>query len=101
MARRVGLIAQKTPGIRRVPVMYLLLAGELALIARNHLELLEPRERRRLVVLMRDARGRPSKLSERERRELQDLIAKVEPKLFAQEAAVKLSPVRVPKRFRP
>ena len=81
--------------------MYLLLAGEVVLLARNHIERLEPRERRRLVVLMREAHGRPRNLSERQRQELQELIAKAEPKLFAQEAAAKLSPVPLPKRLRP
>ena len=100
LARRLGKAAQHTPGLRRVPIMYLLMAGEILLLARNHLDRLEPGERRRLVLLLRDAHGRPRNLSSRERQELQDLIAKAEPKLFAQAAAEKLSPVRLPKRFR-
>ena len=80
--------------------MRLLLLGEVALLARNHIERLEPRERRRLVVLMRDARGRPGKLDPQEREELEGLIAKAEPMLFASLAAQKLSPVPLPKRFR-
>jgi hypothetical protein len=97
----LGRAAEHTPGLRRLPVVTLLMLGEVAVLARNHIERLEPAERRRLVVLMRDARGRPRNLSERERQELQDLIAKAEPKLFAQEAAAKLSPVPLPKRLRP
>ena len=101
MARRLGRVAEHTPGLRRIPVMYLLMAGEVLLIAHNHLTRLNPGERRRFVALMRQGHGRPGNLSERDRQELQELIAKAEPKLFAQRAAVKLSPVRVPKRFRP
>lgn len=81
--------------------MRLLVLGEVAILARDHIERLEPSERRRLVVLMRDARGRPRNLSAKQREELEQLIAKAEPKLFAAAAAQKLSPVPLPKRFRP
>ena len=55
----------------------------------------------RLVLLMRAAHGRPKNLRAREREELEGLIAKAEPKLFAAAAAQKLSPVPLPKRLRP
>lgn len=90
------------PGLKKLPVMRLLLLAELVMLARDHIEQLTPPERRRLVVLVRDAHGRPKRnLSERERDELEALIAKADPKLFASEAAEKLSPVPLPKRFRP
>ncbi len=60
---------------------------------------LTPDERRRLYRLMRTARGRPSSLSDRERDELSDLVAKLEPRLLAGEAASRLSPVPIPKRI--
>lgn len=102
LSRRLGTAAAHTPGLRKLPVFRLLLLGEVLLIARNHFEELTPKERRRLVVLVRDAHGRPRKnLNDRERQELQDLIDKVDPRLFAAEAAEKLSPVPLPKRFRP
>ena len=100
LVRRLGRAAEHAPGLRRVPVMRLLVLGEVAMLARAHIERLDPPERRRFVVLMRQARGRPSNLNERQRDELQDLIAKADPKLFAREAAEKLSPVRLPKRLR-
>jgi hypothetical protein len=100
-AKRLGHAAEHMPGLRRLPIMRLVLLAEVGLIARNHIELLTPSERRRLVVLVREARGRPRNLSPREREELEALVAKAEPKLFAAEAAEKLSPVRLPKRFRP
>jgi hypothetical protein len=94
----VALVAGRLPYLRRLPVMRLLILGEVVLLARDHIEKLSPRERRTLVLLMRDARGRPSTLSGRKRRQLEDLIAKAEPKLFATTAVEKLSPVPVPKR---
>ncbi len=96
LSETIGRAAQRVPLLKRVPVLRLLVIGEIALLAHNHLVRLSPRERRRLVVLMRDARGRPTKLSPRERDELEALIAKVEPKLFAATAAQKLSPVPLP-----
>jgi hypothetical protein len=78
--------------------MRLLAVGEVALLARDHIEKLEPRERRRLVVLLGRGRGRASNLTKRERAELAKLIAKAEPRLFAGMAADKLSPVPLPNR---
>jgi hypothetical protein len=100
-AKTLGHAAEHMPGLRNLPIMRLVLLAEVVLIARNHIELLTPRERRRLVVLVREARGRPRNLSPREREELEALVAKAEPKLFAAQAAEKLSPVGLPKRFRP
>lgn len=81
--------------------MRLLLLGEVLMLARAHYERLSPKERRRLVLLMREARGRPSSLSAGKHDELQALIAKAEPKLFAAAAAERLSPVPLPRAFRP
>jgi hypothetical protein len=92
----VGRAAERLPGLRRLPIVRLLVLGELVMLAREHFERLTPKERRRLVVLMRDARGRPSNLSARERRELEAIVAKAEPRLFATEAAGKISPVPLP-----
>ena len=99
--RIVGRAAERVPGLRRLPVMRLLLLGQVALLARDHIERLTPAERRRLVVLLRHGRGRPSNLTTRDRDELQALIAKAEPKLFAATAAETLSPVPLPHRLRP
>lgn len=96
ISETIGRTAKRVPLLRRVPVMQLLVIGEVAMLAHSHITRLGPRERRRLVVLLRDARGRPGNLSGRERNELEALIAKVEPKLFAASAAQKLSPVPLP-----
>ncbi len=96
ISETVGLAAKRVPGLRRIPVLRLLVIGEVALLAHNHIMRLTPRERRRLVLLLRDARGRPANLSSYERAELETLIEKVEPKLFAAGAAQKLSPLPLP-----
>lgn len=75
--------------------------AEVVILARSHIERLTPRERRRLVILVKEGRGRPkNNLNQSEREELEGLIAKADPKLFAREAAEKLAPVRLPKRLR-
>jgi hypothetical protein len=93
MSVAVARAAQRLPGLKRLPLARLVLLAEVAVLAKAHYELLTPNERRRLVVLIRDARGMPRNLSERERRELRKLVAKVEPKLFATEAAQRFSPL--------
>jgi hypothetical protein len=91
--------ASRVPGLKRLPVLKLLAIGEIALLARTHVTKLEPAERRRLVELVRQGRGRPRRLSEPEREELSMLVAKAEPRLFAGEVADRLSPVPLPKRL--
>jgi hypothetical protein len=98
LSHLVGHAAQRVPGLRRLPVLRLLVLGEIALLARDHVERLSPKERHRFVVLLREARGRPSTLSSRKHAELQALVAKAEPQLFARVAADKLSPIPLPGR---
>jgi len=94
----VAFAAKRVPGLRRLPILKLLAAAEILLLAKDHFERLEPRDRRRIVELVKRGRGRPSNLSARDQRELSALIAKAEPRLFMGEAADKLSPVPLPKR---
>ncbi|HEV7175776.1 MAG TPA: hypothetical protein VGN29_09800 [Solirubrobacteraceae bacterium] len=95
----VGRAARGVPGLRRLPVLKLLAAAELALLARDHVLLLDRGERRRLFELVRIGRGRRRNLSEPERDELTDLVAKMEPRLLAGHAVNKLSPVPIPRRL--
>ena len=67
-ARRSRWLAQR---------LWLVAAAEIALITRSHWRRLEPEERRRLIELARKSRGRPSRLSTRERREAAELLEKV------------------------
>jgi len=78
-----------------MPLARLVLLAELGMLAKVHFERLTPAERRRIVLLLKEARGRPQNLSERERRELNKLVAKVEPKAFANEAVERFSPMAV------
>ena len=82
-----------------VPVFELLLAAEVALMARRHFAKLDGAQRRRLLALVRQARGRPSSLGAAERQELGALLATLEPRLFIGSAARRLSPVPMPKRL--
>jgi ABC-type lipoprotein export system ATPase subunit len=79
--------------LRRLPIARVLAAAELLVLAREHLNKLEPHERRRILELLGRSRGRPKTLSIRERHELARLVRKVEPKVFAQGAVSKLTGV--------
>lgn len=91
--------ATRVPGLKRLPAAKVLALGEVALLAQRHLSRLEPAERRRLIALVRQGRGRRTKLTEDERTELSALVAKVEPRRFAGLAADALSPVPLPRRM--
>lgn len=84
---------------RGFPVLGLLLAAEVALMARGHLAKLDGAQRRRLLALVRQARGRPSSLGEAERQELGALLATLEARLFIGSAVRRLSPMPMPKRL--
>jgi hypothetical protein len=85
--------------VRGVPVMRLVAAAEVAMLAKQHLELLDSQQRHRLIELLRKARGRPASLGEDERRELSELVAALEPRRLAGDAAGKVSPVPLPDRL--
>jgi hypothetical protein len=95
--RAIGVASRRIPGLRRLPMLKLLALGEVMLLAQQHLAKLTPRERRRLVELIRIGRGRRRNLSPGERDELSSLIEKSQPRAFAATAAQKLSPVPIPR----
>jgi tellurite resistance protein len=67
---------------------WLLAAAEVVLAVRDHITgRLSEKERRRMVQIVRSSKGRPSNLSDRERKELQALLAKVEPRALAKRVA--------------
>ncbi len=98
ITRSLGRAATRVPGLRRLPVFKLISIAEVGLLARDHVLRLTPAERQRLIVLIRIARGRPSRLSAVDREELAALVAKLEPRLLAGEAVDRISPVPLPKR---
>ena len=60
---------------------WLLAIAEGLVAVRNHLtDRLSEKERRRLVEIVKSSKGLPTNLDDGERRELQRLIAKIEPK---------------------
>jgi len=66
----------------------LLAAAEVVVAVRDHItDRLSTKERRRIVEIVRSSRGRPSNLSDRDRRELQALLSKVEPGALARRVA--------------
>jgi len=91
-----GRLVSRVPGLRRLPMLQILIAGQVLMLARNHLERLTPWERHRVVVLVRASHGRFSHLSESDRAELAALIAKMEPRAFAETAVRTMSPLPLP-----
>jgi len=95
LTRGLPRAINRVPGLKRLPVVRLLAIGELALVARRHLQHLDPAERQRLAGLVKRGRG----MSADEREELRGLIAKLDARAFAGSAAQRLSPVPLPKRL--
>jgi hypothetical protein len=59
---------------------WLLAAGEVVVAVRNHVnDRLTPKERQRIVEIVRTSKGSPTNLSDRERKELRAMLGKVEP----------------------
>jgi len=95
----LGKASEKVPGLRHIPVVKLLSAAEIALLTHDHVTRLSPPERRRLLVLVRVGRGRRTRLTGAERDELEELLAKLQPRLLMGEAINRLSPVPLPRRL--
>jgi hypothetical protein len=67
---------------------WLLAAAEVVIAVRNHVaDRLSEKERRRMIEIVRASKGRPSKLSDRDRKELRSLLDKVEPRELAKTVA--------------
>jgi hypothetical protein len=88
-------VVARVPGLKQLPILKLVAAAELALVARKHLQHLDAAERRRLAQLVR--RGR--QLSAAEREELRGLVGKLDARAFAGSTIQRLSPVRLPRRL--
>ncbi len=91
-----GRVAQRVPGLKMLPVVRLVMAAEVLLIGKHHLDRLSPAERGQLISLVAKARGRPKKLSGEEQAALNAIVQKLEPRLFLAEATDRISPVGVP-----
>jgi len=75
--------------LKKLPLFRLIALAQVGLLARQHLGVLSPAERRRLLELGR----RPHRLSDKERRELKRIAAKLEPRAFAENAVRTVSPI--------
>jgi|tagenome__1003787_1003787.scaffolds.fasta_scaffold20024456_2 hypothetical protein len=80
--------------MKKMPLFRLLAIGKTALLARRHLRRLEPRDRQRLLELVRKGR----RMQPGERDELRRILAKLGPGEFAYATANAFSPVRLPRR---
>jgi len=86
LIKDTGAVAERGKWLARGAL--LLAAAEVVVAVRDHItDRLSPKERRRIVEIVRSSRGRPSNLSDRERGELQALIGKVEPAALARRDA--------------
>lgn len=92
----IARASKKVPGLRRLPMLKLIAVAEVIIIVREHFVRLDPYERRRLVTLVRRARGRRGRLTPVEQDELSKLVAKTGPRELFGRSAEKLSPVPVP-----
>lgn len=81
-----------------MPVLKLLVAAEIAMMAHDHFAKLNRFERRRLLQLIRMGRGRRRNLTDEEREELAELISKMEPRLLIGLTLDRLSPINLPLR---
>jgi tellurite resistance protein len=78
---------------------WLLAAAEVVVAVRNHVaDRLTERERKRMVEIVRSSKGRPSNLSDRERRELKALLGKIEAGVLAKKVATSPFAGRVRRR---
>ena len=67
---------------------WLLAATEVVLAVRNHVNSrLSEKDRQRMVEIVKASKGRPSNLSDRQRKELKSLLDQVEPRELAKTVA--------------
>ena len=74
--------------------LWFIAAIQLAWLANRHWRRLEPEERRRLRELIRKSRGRPSRLSTKERAEAEELLQKLDFAEFGGDVTTTLLPFR-------
>jgi hypothetical protein len=93
-------IARRIPGVRRIPIMWVLTVAEAVVATRRHWSGLDPHTRRRLLELVTKSRGRPSNLTAAEKRELRSLVGRMNLTKLGRDLAVVASPLRGGRRRR-
>jgi hypothetical protein len=68
--------------------------GQVAIVAKRHLEILTRDERAELRTLLTKSKGRPANLASAERARVIALVRKLEPAAFARNAATTAAPLR-------
>ncbi|MSO41141.1 MAG: hypothetical protein EXQ70_04490 [Solirubrobacterales bacterium] len=84
-ARGAGTTASRGRWLARGAV--LLAVAEVAVALREHMQRLTPEERAHLVEIVKQSKGRPSNLSNRDRKELKRILDKIEPRELARRVA--------------
>jgi hypothetical protein len=69
--------------ITRVRALPWSIVFQLAMAARKHWKRLEPKDRARLAELVKKSQGVPTRLSAKERADVREIVAKLEPREFA------------------
>ncbi len=69
--------------------LLLLTLAEVAVLVKEHLDRLTPKERQRLVEIVKSSKGKPSNVSERQRTEIKAMIEKIGPAELAKGVAGK------------
>jgi hypothetical protein len=83
---------------RLLPWMWPIYVVRSAFAAAGHVgNRLTPRQRERVLYLLKRSKGRPSSLTAKQRQELRRLLGKIEPFGLAQAIAAELSPLPWPK----
>ena len=83
---------------RLIPWMWPIYVARSAFAAAGHVgNRLTPRQRERLLYLVRRSKGLPSNLTPKQREELKRLLGRIEPIALVQAIAAELSPLPWPK----
>jgi hypothetical protein len=93
-------IARRIPGVRRIPIMWVLTIAEAVVATRRHWAGLDPHTRRRLRQLVMKSGGRPSNLTAAEKQELRSLVGRLNLTKLGRDLAAVASPLRGGRRRR-
>jgi hypothetical protein len=83
----------RSAAVRALPWTRLLAVARGTITTKRHWDKLTPAERRSLVRLVRQSKGRPSNLSLRERHQLRRLVVKLELQRLGSDLAALASPL--------
>src|SRR5262245_2923745 len=85
---------------KTIPLWWVMLAAETALVLRRHWGSLDPHSRQRMREIVTKSKGRPDKLTREERRELMGHVRKLDLRALARDIGEVATPVRLTGRRR-